>query len=106
MTPIEKQIVAKLFEMLAAEGWHPIYVDDTDGEEVHDVTSFDEAILVIESVSESSVAFRKKGRLYRNVYFIVGNGGDIVSDYDCNDGDFDKILCEHGEWIDSTFGGS
>lgn len=103
MTGTEETIVTELIDMLTAAGWQ--LRSGFDGEDEEPVTTFDEAMAFIQSVDESHLYFynEKFGKTHE-VFFVQGNGTDIVADYSFNEADdFDDVLRQHGDWVERRF---
>lgn len=106
MILIEKLIVCKLIAELDVAGFVPVQF--WDGEEYQPITwksSCPEAIPVqregaciaaVRTVDEGTLHFAPKHDLAAwgnlGVLLILGNGGDIISDYHCGNKDFDAVL--------------
>ena len=100
MTDTEVKIVTKLFEMLEGEGvWVPKVVDD-GGDYYILVTTWSEALEVIDSV-EWSALFVTDGIQTSWVVLILGNGIDVVADYSYAWPDFDALMERHADWIET-----
>jgi len=100
MSDIEVKIVTKLFEMLEDEGaWVPKKVDDGGDDYVY-VTTWSEALEVIDSV-EWSALFVTDGTHTRWVVLIHRNGRDVVSDYSCSDPNFEALMERHADWVET-----
>ena len=100
MADVEVKIVTKLFEMLEEEGaWVPKMVDD-GGDDYILVTTWSEALEVIDSV-EWSALHVTDGNQTSWVALIHRNGRDVVSNYSCSDPRFDALMERHADWIET-----
>jgi len=103
MRGIEALIIVKLFKMLEGEGtWVPKMVDD-GGDDYILVTTWSEALEVIDSV-EWSTLFVTDGTQTSWVTLIHRNGMDLVSDYSCSDPAFEALMERHADWIETLEG--
>lgn len=100
MSDLEVKVVTKLFEMLEGEGvWVPKMVDD-GGDDYILVTTWSEALEVIDSV-EWSALFVTDGIQTSWVTLIHRNGMDLVSDYSCSDPAFEALMERHADWVET-----
>lgn len=79
---LERKIIANLGHHLAANGWYPIAVDDT--EVVTKVSDIKEAMELIFNLDEATLYVQKRGDTSngsRWINLVMGNGIDIISDY-------------------------
>ena len=100
MDDVEVRIVTKLFEMLEEEGWVPKMVDDGGDDYNILVTTWSEALEVIDSV-EWSALFVTDGIQTSWVTLIHRNGMDLVSDYSCSDPAFEALMERHADWVET-----
>lgn len=99
-TNLEKRIVRKLIRMLADKGWKPTYVDDGSDEQAK-VSNEKEAMdLVFNLCDQTTITFEKGLRHPHGVLLVFGNGYDIVSDYNCQDPEFDAVLEAHASYVE------
>jgi hypothetical protein len=84
---LERRIVANLIAHLAAAGFEPCAVDD-GGEVIkaHDAKSAMETIF---SVDDAWLLMRKAGGKRHAIALVLGNGIDVVSDWNYSEGDAD-----------------
>lgn len=87
---IERRIVAALCAHMLDRGWTPANV--FDGEETTKVTDAKSAMELIFNLDEASLRFRPtdspSGKRH-GVLLVLGNGEDIVSDWNYTEGDPD-----------------
>ena len=102
MDDVEVKIVTKLFEMLEEEGWVPVNVDD-GGDDLVLITTWSEAREALEAFDsvEWSALFVTDGIQTSWVILIPSNERDVVSDYSCNDPDFEALMERHADWIET-----
>lgn len=85
---LERCIVANLIAHLAKHQWHPHSVFDGDDEIM--VHSGKAAMELIFNLDEASVRFWKESRTHwHGILLVLGNGIDIVSDWNYSEGDAD-----------------
>ena len=84
---LERRIVANLIAHLRKDGFRPDYVYD-GGDHIR-VTSAKAAMEVVFSVDEATLQFRKPGFSRHGVLLILGNGVDVISDWNYSLGDPD-----------------
>lgn len=90
MQAIERKIVRAMVKRLGAIGWKPVSVFD-GGEQVPAIT--EKAVLeAVDSVDDSTVTFAKEGCINQGVLLVLGNGEDVVSDYNCRYQDFNQAM--------------
>ena len=100
MTGLEVKVVTKLFEMLEEEGvWVPKMVDD-GGDDYILVTTWSEALEVIDSV-EWSTLFVTDGIQTSLIVLIHRNGRDLVSNYSCSSPRFEALMERHAAWVET-----
>jgi hypothetical protein len=95
----ERQIVRKCIRLLVAGGWFPTFV--FDGEEYVKVTGETAAMSAVTAVDESTITFSKMGRRNHGVKIILGNGNDVISDYNCGDEEFNSLMDAVNEYTNS-----
>ncbi len=100
MSDLEVKVVTKLFEMLEEEGWVPKMVDDGGDDYNILVTTWSEALEVIDSV-EWSTLFVTDGIQTSWVTLIHRNGMDLVYDYSCSDPAFEALMERHADWVET-----
>lgn len=83
---LERRIVANLIAHLKRAGFRPYEV--YDGEEQTKVKDAKSAMEVIFNLDEASLRMRK-GKHEHGILLVLGNGIDIVSDWNYTDGDPD-----------------
>ncbi len=85
---LERRIVANLIEHLKRAGFHLVHV--FDGERSTRVTTTKQAMELIFNLDEVSVRFYKTHPAHwHGVLLVLGNGCDIVSDWNFTPGDAD-----------------
>jgi hypothetical protein len=84
---LERRIVWALCQNLKARGWsvHTVW----DGEELTRVSTPKEAMELIFNLDEASLRFTKDGKKLHGVLLILGNGEDIISDWNYSVADAD-----------------
>ncbi len=100
MSDLEVKVVTKLFEMLEEEGWVPKMVDDGGDDYNILVTTWSEALEVIDSVAWSTL-FVTDGIQTSWVTLIHRNGMDLVYDYSCSDPAFEALMERHADWVET-----
>ncbi len=84
---IERRIVAALVAHLAAHGFQPVKV--WDGEEEITATDTKAVMELVFNLDEASVHFARPDGFSHAVLLVLGNGEDIVSDWNYTRGDTD-----------------
>ena len=98
---IERNIVAFLYNAMAAAGWQVDYI--FDGEDDVRYAEWTEANVLdtVFSVDEATISFVKNkgwGRMYRSAFIVLGNGGwDCINDHTCSnpsipEDDFEAVM--------------
>lgn len=85
---IERAIVWNLCAHLQANGWH--VSDINDGDDITQVDNAQHAMELIFNLDEAWLFFRK-GRDDHAVYLVLGNGEDIISDWNYATNDPDRF---------------
>lgn len=89
----ERRIVAALIAHLGAAGFRPVFVND--GEELTAVHDAKSAMELVFNLDQASLRFQRDlGPIHglgavHGVLLVLGNGVDIVSDWNYTRGDFD-----------------
>lgn len=102
---LERRIIRHVVRELRAAGFEPDTVYD-GGEYVKAHT--ERAVLdAVFAVDDATVHFDRgagaNGRAH-GVYFVLGNGIDVLSDWHCGDAAFDAVLDRCADWIGSLEG--
>ena len=98
---VERKIVAFLFNTMSQHGWHVDYIFD-GGDNVRYAEWTEAKVLdTVFSVDEATISFVKDkgwGRMRRNVFIVLGNGGwDCINDHTCSnpsipEDDFEAVM--------------
>lgn len=96
---LERRIVAGLCAHLEAAGFapHSVY----DGEEETRVSNAKEAMELVFNLDEASLRFAKPGHREHGVLLVLGNGEDLVSDWNYSKGDCDGFDAAMEAFLDS-----
>ena len=97
MQPVEKRIITALIERLESAGYVPTqYYDSVPGDgEYQEVTGatlperIASALAAVDSTDCGTLHFSPNED---GVFFVLGNGIDVISDYHCGDPKFDAVV--------------
>lgn len=84
---LERRIVANLLEFMAHKGWKVSSV--YDGEEETATADATAAMELIFNLDEVSVRFADQSEKIHGVLLVLGNGIDIIADWNYSEGDVD-----------------
>lgn len=90
---VERAIVTCLVQDLAKAGYDAVKV--WDGEEYQDAETVEAVLAAVFAVDQSTIHFQRKGKKWGitpGVFIVCGNGEDCISDWHCEDGDFDAAV--------------
>lgn len=102
---VERAIVTCLVQDLSKAGYDAIKV--WDGEEYIDTGTVEDVIDAVFAVGNSTIHFQRakgaRGKKWgkTGVYIVCGNGEDCISDWHCEDGDFDAAVSAVCKKIDN-----
>lgn len=98
---LERRIVAGLIEHLASAGFavHSVH----DGEETTRTNAAQAALELIFNLDEVLVRFAKPNKCLHGVLLVIGNGEDILSDWNYTEGDPDGFAAAMNAFDASAF---
>jgi hypothetical protein len=99
---LERVIVKHLIETLVAHGWHVDHVWN-GAEEVHNI-GLGAQLDSIFAVDESQIIFEDQQGHQHWVAITLGNGADVVSDFDVAHYDADKFGKAMAAFVESSIG--
>ena len=95
----ERKIVRRVIRSLRAAGYFATEV--WDGGEYVKVSSEKEIIDAVFAVDDATVHFdggKGANNHSHGVYFVLGNGLDVISDYHCGDKEFSDVVDRVTNW--------
>jgi len=95
---LEARIVQGMIRALKREGWLPTRVND-GGDELLTVKNEKEAMDALFAVDEAAIGF-SKGDAHHSVYCVLGNGVDVICDWNYSRGDVDGFNAAMGRITD------